>query len=105
VAVDGSEHGKKAARAAGEMARQHYSDLWVVVAYDVLPKYFGEPNLQEALTHRLDQSEETYVKTIQEIGKNPYSVHKEILEGPAAEAILSVANMRGVDLIIIGREK
>ena len=45
VAVDGSEHGLKAAQAAGEMARQHKSELWVVVAYDVLPKYLGEPNL------------------------------------------------------------
>ena len=102
VAVDGSEHGLKAAQAAGEMARQHKSELWVVVAYDVLPKYLGEPNLQEAINQRLNHSEEIYAAAIQEIGKVPHPLNKEILEGPAAEAILSVARMRGVDLIIMG---
>ena len=105
VAVDGSEHGLKAAQAAGEMARQHKSELWVVVAYDVLPKYLGEPNLQEAINQRLNHSEEIYAAAIQEIGKVPHPLNKEILEGPAAEAILSVARMRGVDLIIIGHTR
>ena len=102
VAVDGSEHGLKAARAAGEMARQHKSELWVVVAYDVLPKYLGEPNLQEAINQRLSHSDEIYAAAVKEIGKVPHPLNKEILEGPAAEAILSVARMREVGLIIMG---
>jgi nucleotide-binding universal stress UspA family protein len=102
VAVDGSEHGQKAARAAGEMARLHAAELWIVVAYEPVPKYLGEPNLQEALTSRLKQSEKIYDGAIREIGEIPWGVKKEILEGPAAEAILAVANLRDVDLIIMG---
>lgn len=102
VAVDGSQHGQKAARVAGEMARRYESELWIVVAYDVLPKYLGEPNLQEAITQRVNQSEEIYAGATQEIGEISPVVHKEILEGPAAEAILSVADARNVDLIIMG---
>lgn len=102
VAVDGSQHGQKAARVAGEMTRRYESELWIVVAYDVLPKYLGEPNLQEAITQRVNQSEEIYAGATQEIGEISQAVHKEILEGPAAEAILSVADACNVDLIIMG---
>ena len=102
VAVDGSEHGQKAARAAGEMARLNMSELWVVVAYDPVPKYLGEPNLQDVINQRLSQSEAVYAGAVLEIGEIPRAIYKEILEGPAAEAILSVADARGVDLIIMG---
>jgi nucleotide-binding universal stress UspA family protein len=39
VAKDGSEHGWKAARVAGDLARWMVADLLVLVAYDPLPDY------------------------------------------------------------------
>ena len=78
------------------------ADLWVVVAYDPLPSYLGDPILQGAITSRLSHSEEILNAGLQEIGQVPGKVKTEILEGPPAEAILSVAETRGVDLIIMG---
>ena len=102
VALDGSEHAIKAARIAREMAICLQADLWVVVAYDPLPSYLGDPILQGAITSRLSHSEEILNAGLQEIGQVPGKVKTEILEGPPAEAILSVAETRGVDLIIMG---
>jgi nucleotide-binding universal stress UspA family protein len=103
VAVDGSEHGLKAARAAGEMARCMQADLlWVVVAYDPVPAYIGQPNLQDAITARISYSDKILANALSEIGNVPGEIRYETLEGPAAEAILAVADTREVDLIIMG---
>ncbi len=102
VAVDGSEHGLKAARAAGNLARDLRADLRVVVAYDPLPSYLGQPNLQEAITARLAYSDKILSEALAEIGGIPGVLKTEPLEGPAAEAVLSVADTRDVDLIIMG---
>ncbi len=102
VAFDGSEHAHKAANMAGELANAMKADLWVVVAYDPLPPYLGKPLMQAAIDSRLDQAEVQMKEAINEIGKVSGTLTKEILEGPAAEAILSVAAVRGIELIIMG---
>jgi len=102
VAIDGSEHGQKAARLAGDMVRSLHADLWVVVAYDPLPRYLGQPNLQEAILSRLDYTDSIMKAGLSDIGEVPGQLTKEVLEGPAAEAILSVAESRQADLIIMG---
>lgn len=102
VAVDGSEHSWKAAQIAGELARSMGADLWLVTAYDPLPSYLGEPNLQNALNIRLAEAEQVVQRAKQEIGEIPGTLRTEILEGPPAEAILAVAENRGSDLIIMG---
>jgi len=102
LGVDGSEHALRAAKVAGELARKLGSDLWVVVCFDPVPAYLGEPNLQQAMNLRLQQAEQVLSPALEEIGVIPGSLRKEILEGPPAEAILSVAQARDNDLIIMG---
>jgi nucleotide-binding universal stress UspA family protein len=102
VAVDGSEHGLKAARVAGDIARSMQAELWVVVAYDPLPADLGQPYLQEAISARMAYSENIIANALVEIGEIPGSIKKEVLEGPPAEAILAVADTRAADLIIMG---
>ena len=102
LGVDGSEHALRAAKVAGELARKLGSDLWVVVCFDPVPAYLGEPNLQQAMNLRLQQAEQVLSPALEEIGEIPGSLRKEILEGPPAEAILSVAQARDNDLIIMG---
>jgi nucleotide-binding universal stress UspA family protein len=102
LGVDGSEHALRAAKVAGELARKLGSDIWVVACFDPVPAYLGEPNLQQAVNIRLQQAEEVLAPALEEIGKIPGSLRKEILEGPPAEAILNVAQARGNDLIIMG---
>ncbi|MBE3142389.1 MAG: universal stress protein [Planctomycetes bacterium] len=84
------------------MARVKVSDLYLVVAYEPLPLDLGEPFLQEILTTRMIQAEKIFNTALQECGDIQGRLIKEILEGPPAEAILSVAVTREADLIIMG---
>jgi nucleotide-binding universal stress UspA family protein len=102
LAVDGSEHANHAARTAAEMARCNNANLWVVVSYDPVPPYLGEPHLQTAISARLSEAEEVLKHTLELIGDVPGELHTEVLEGPAAEAIIDVAKTRGSDVIVMG---
>ncbi len=102
LAVDGSEHSMRAAKLAGDMARKLGSTVLVVVCYDPIPSYLGEPNLQEALNERLKQTAEIIAPALAAVGEIPGELKKDILEGPPAEAILSVIQARTIDLIVMG---
>ncbi|MFN8413539.1 MAG: universal stress protein [Anaerolineales bacterium] len=103
LAVDGSEHALHAARIAAEMARgMKPKELRVVVAYDTIPMYLGEPNMQFAIDSRKTEAEEVLQAAIKEIGQIPSEIHTEIIEGSPAEAIIDVANTRESKLIIMG---
>ena len=53
LAVDGSEHALHAARKAAELARtMKSSEFRIVVSYDTIPVYLGEPNMQFAIDAR-----------------------------------------------------
>jgi nucleotide-binding universal stress UspA family protein len=102
IAYDGSEHARKAAKMAGELANQMQADIWIVSAYDPLPGYLGKPNMQAAIDARLDKAKETMAEAVKDIGEIKGILTKEIMEGPATQAILNVAEVRGIDLIIMG---
>ena len=103
LAVDGSEHALHAAKTAGDLARNMDSEiLRVVVAFEPVPPYLGEPNLQTAISARMNEAEAILKKALDAVGKIPGKVHTEILEGPPAEAILDVAETRKSDLIVMG---
>jgi nucleotide-binding universal stress UspA family protein len=103
VAIDGSEQSLKAARVAGEVANTMESEtLWVVIAFDPVPGYLGQPLLQEAINERIKQTDAILNKGLQEIGKFSGTLKTEVLAGPPAEAVLSVADTRQVDLIVMG---
>jgi len=103
LAVDGSEHALHAAKNAADLARSMNSEiLRIVIAYEPVPSYLGEPNMQTAISARMKEAENILQKALDVIGEIPGEIHKEILEGPAAEAILDVSNTRKSDLIVMG---
>jgi nucleotide-binding universal stress UspA family protein len=103
LAVDGSEHGYNAARMAADMARAMNSEkLRIVVAYDRIPSYLGEPNLQNAINARLLEAQDILQQTVEAVGDVPAEVHTELIEGDAAEAIIDVATTRNSDVIVMG---
>ncbi len=102
LAYDGSEHARKAAKIAGELANIMRADLWVVTAYDPFPSYLGVPNEQTAMDSRLDLANGEMEEAIHDIGPISGKLTREILEGPATEAILNVADVRGIELIVMG---
>ena len=103
LGVDGSEHALHAAKKAAELARAVNTNiLRIVVAYEPVPAYLGEPNMQSAISARMKEAETILSKAMQAVGEIPGEVHTEILEGPPAEAILDVAKTRESDLIVMG---
>jgi nucleotide-binding universal stress UspA family protein len=103
LAVDGSEHGERAAKVAAELARAvKASQIRIVVSYEPIPKFLGQPNLSQAIAAGTREAEGILDKAQAVIGKIPGKVTTEILEGPAAEAILEVAATRKSDIIVMG---
>ncbi len=103
LAVDGSEHAWRAARMAADLARTVQArTLRVVVAFDPIPPYLGEPNLQFAISARLKRAEEILQQALEVVGQLPAEVRTELIEGPAAEAIINVAATHRSDVIVIG---
>ena len=105
LGVDGSEHALRAAKIAGELARQMDSDLWVVACFDPVPAYLGEPNLQQALNLRLQQGEEVLAPALEEIGKIP-GFSKQVslvLFGRSPDHFFFLQNPRLLVLRIFGK--
>ncbi len=103
LAVDGSEHATNAAKVAAELAQcMESTELRIVVAYDPIPPYLGEPNLQVAIDARLDEAQEVLQKAVEAVGNSQLDVHTELIEGDAAEAIIEVAKTRNSNVIVMG---
>ena len=103
LAVDGSEHALHATRKAAELARlMKPVEFRIVVAYDPIPLYLGEPNMQIVITNRKGEAEEILNAAVKEVGTVPCEIHTEILEGDPASAILEIANVRKSDAIVMG---
>jgi nucleotide-binding universal stress UspA family protein len=103
LAVDGSEHALHAARTAADLARTvNAKEFRIVVAYDFIPPYLGEPNMQFAIDARMEEASTVLNKAVTTVGKLPCEIHTEMIEGSEAEAIISVANTRSSDVIVMG---
>jgi nucleotide-binding universal stress UspA family protein len=102
LAVDGSEHAVHAAKVAADLARCMKAELRILVVYAPIPPYLGEPNMQQAINARLDESQAILQKAVEALGDIPGEIHTEVLEGDAAETIIQVAKVRNSDLIVMG---
>jgi nucleotide-binding universal stress UspA family protein len=103
LAVDGSEHALHAARTAADLARtMNAKEFRIVVAYDFIPPYLGEPNMQFAINARLEDAKSILENAVKEVGKLPCDVHTELIEGSPAQAIIDVATTRKSDIIVMG---
>ena len=102
VPYDGSHHSERAMDTAINMALSDKAALHVLYAYDKLPDYLGEPNFQEVLDRVTAAAQELMESAVQHAHNHGVAATSSVLEGPAAEAILRVAEAEGFDLIIMG---
>jgi len=103
LAVDGSEHGYKAAHTAADLARTMNSEsLRIVVVYDPMPPYLGDPNFQNAIDARLNHAQDVLKQAVDIVGDVPAEIHTELIEGDPAEAIIEIAKTRDNDVIVMG---
>jgi len=103
LAVDGSEHALHAARTAADLARTvNAKEFRIVVAYDFIPPYLGEPNMQYAIDARMEEANAILDHAAKVVGEIPCEIHTELIEGSEAEAIIVVAATRKSDVIVMG---
>ncbi|GIV98093.1 MAG: hypothetical protein KatS3mg057_2750 [Herpetosiphonaceae bacterium] len=100
VAIDGSTEAWHALELAAEMARQHAARLTLVHAFEPIRQPLGEPNLSAAIEERIAQGEQLLEQAAVLVAD--LLPERELLEGPADEAIIRVARSKQADLIVMG---
>jgi nucleotide-binding universal stress UspA family protein len=102
VAVDGSAHAQQATTYARELAVRDAAQVIVVHAFDPIPGYLGDPWEDRISARHISAGQEVAKQAAEVLRAAGVEVVVEVLEGPAAEAILKVAQVRECDLIVIG---
>lgn len=103
LATDGSRPAKQAAEFAASLALRFRAKVTVLHAYTPVPAHLGEPNFSRAVYETLNEAEalvEDAAGRLHDMGVS--DVESEVIEGPAANAILGVAETRKAGLIVIG---
>ncbi len=103
LATDGSAPAKRAADLAAALSLRFGSKVVVLHAYHPVPHFLGQPFYGEALTLALQEAQvlvDDAAQHLHEMGVT--EVIKDVLEGPAAEAILHAVETRKPDLVVLG---
>ena len=103
LATDGSRPAKQAAEFAASLALRFRAKVTVFHAYTSAPAYLGEPNYSRAFYQTLEEAKalvEDAAGHLQDMGI--VDVAREVIEGPAINALLGVAETRKPDIIVIG---
>lgn len=103
LASDGSSSAERASSFAASLAKCYHARVTVVHAYTPVPVYLGRNDHNRAIYETIDQAQslvENVEKRLREMGVS--QVATEIMEGPAANVILGVAESYPPDIIVIG---
>ncbi len=102
IAYDGSDHSQRALQKAIEVAQCAQAKVQLLYTYDKIPHYLGEPTLEQWIDRALDKAQIAIKPVVQQLNASGLEFIPNILEGPAAEAIVRVARAEGCDLIVMG---
>ena len=102
VAIDGSEHSNRAVSCARELAERFGASIWLVHAYPQTSDLRSYEQFGKLIAQRKRAGQSILDKARKILGEINCEIHEELLEGPEAEAILSVAEIQKVGLILIG---
>ena len=102
VAIDGSEHSNRAVNCARELAERFGESLWLVHAYPQTSDLRSYDQFEKLIARRKWAGQSILDKAHKILSEINCEINKELLEGPEAEAILSVAEIQKVGLILMG---
>ena len=102
LALDGSSQSIKAQKFAIGIADMCHADLIIVHAYSHTSDLHGKEGYDKLVAQRKSAGQKILDDARAVLKESDLSVEENLLEGPAADAILSVANTRHADLIIMG---
>jgi len=105
LATDGSSHAEKALEYARDLALRDDAQVIVVHAFEpasAYPAYLGDLWGEQILARLVAAGRELVNEAAQELRQAGVDVIAEVREGPPADAILRVADVRQPDLIVMG---
>jgi nucleotide-binding universal stress UspA family protein len=102
LATDGSPHAEEALKYARDLALRDEAQVIVVHAVPQVPDYLGEPEWQKLASRNVAEGEQVAGHAVENLRKAGVDGIVEVLEGPPADAILRVADVRQPDLIVMG---
>ena len=102
LATDGSPNAEGAFRYARDLALRDNARVVMVHAYPPVPSYLGEPWGEQAIEKAITRGRQVAKQVAERLRQAGLDVIVEVLEGPPADAILRVADVRQCDLIVMG---
>ena len=102
LATDGSAHAQAPAVYAQELALRDDAQVIVVHAFEPVPTYLGEPWEGRVAARHAAAGREVADDAARRLREAGVDIIVEVLEGPPANAILNVADVRQCDLIVMG---
>ena len=102
VAIDGSEHSSRALEYGKHVAECEGASLWLVHAFPHTSDLRGYEAFDRLISERTRAGQVVLDQAREMLGDTTLEVHEELLEGPPAEGILKVAEVRNADLIVMG---
>jgi nucleotide-binding universal stress UspA family protein len=102
VAYDGSDHSQKALDLAVKIAGCSAGKLKVLFAFDKVPTIFGDDETAHFIERAMSKGRDVLGAATAQLREAGVEFSTAIVEGPAAEAILRIAQAEGCDLIIMG---
>ena len=102
LATDGSPDAKEALAYARDLALRDGAQVIIVQAFRPVPTSLGEPWGGQIIVRHTTAAREIANEAAQELRKAGLEPIVEVLEGPPADAILRVADVRQCDLIVMG---
>jgi nucleotide-binding universal stress UspA family protein len=102
LATDGSLDARQAQAYAQDLALRDDAAVIVVHAFDPVPSYLGDPWWGRVAARHISAGQEVADRAAKSLREAGIDVTVEVLEGPTADAILKVADVRECDLIVMG---
>ena len=102
MAFDGSECSLNALRYAINIAEKYNACLWLVHAYPHTSDLLGYADYEKWFSKRKGAGQAVLDSALEGLGETSVEVREELLEGPEAEAILTVAANIQSDIIVMG---
>ncbi len=103
LAVDGSESAWRALKMAADLAGISNGLITVVNAYQPVSPLLGSPDYNRRVEEHIGHSEQIVEEAEARLRQEGITrIEPNILEGPAATAIINAAKARHADLIVIG---
>lgn len=102
LALDGSDQSLLALKYAKELAEKFEARLIMVHVFPHTSDLRDYEGYDKLVAKRKSTGQEILENARTEIGSATFALEEDLLEGPAADAILSTAKTRSADLIVMG---